>query len=59
MQVNLNTPQIKPGRLTAADMEREPGPQVSQASERTWRVVDRLILTSVCLYILGIAGGLL
>jgi len=59
MQTNLNTPQITPGRLTAADMEREPAPQFSKASERSWRIVDRLILVSVCLYILGIAGGLL
>jgi len=33
--------------------------QVSKASERSWRIVDRLILVSLCLYILGIAGGLL
>jgi len=47
------------GQLNALDLEREPGPQFSQASERSWRIVDRLILVSVCLYILGIAGGLL
>ena len=32
MNVNLNSPQIKPGHLTQADFDREPGPQHSKAS---------------------------
>lgn len=43
------------GPLTAADLEREPGPQTSKASPETWRATDRAIYAMLAWAIVTIA----
>lgn len=45
------------GPLSARDFDAlglEPGPQSSKASERSWCIVDRLMLVGLCVYVLGL-----